>query len=602
MIEQRGRFTRIGRYGAPTLLAACALVLLATAVPGVFIIDDNAYIATIVGVRDGSLRLQSTEGLPPSPELLSFDASPLTRAVGTMPVAPNTPPLYSVFALPFSHFGVHGLIALQVLAFVICAWLVFLVVRRETARQDLAWLAMGVFVLCTYSIEYAQGIWPHCLTMMLVMTGVDIASRLRTRAGGARRVVVLAAIAGVSIGCAAGMRYQNIAVAAIFGIALPLLWLPRRAFPVVGYVLGCAIPLATSSVMNHSRLGIWNPISKGSQSYLTVGRELPASNALQDAVGSTWARVVDYSTWPEPTQGTVAAAIEPKSPSGQFRIHTGIKRAMLQSAPWLVVPLLSLALVWRRRRSVDAPTSLVRGFSLVIAGVIGMFAGFGYRPDGWCFNQRYFLELVPLLCVTFAIALLDWKPRWRPLGIGVALGILLAVLLVFMDDTFGGQIAMMKLPVFIAAVIGASWLFRERFAHGTVVFAVALGIGLGWAPTIHLADDITTSRHLRQRNALRLSVFERMIGDDDTPIALYAYWGAKDAYGPLLLERDIVIVDPSIDEARDAVTLLDALLQQGRIVYIDTAIPQKLLMELVRDRRVEGTQTRSLVRITPGPR
>jgi hypothetical protein len=237
--------------------------------------------------------------------------------------------------------------------------------------------------------------------------------------------------------------------------------------------------------------------------------------------------------------------------------------------------------------------------SLVPVGVIGMLGAFGYRHDGWCFNQRYLLELMPIFCIAAALALADWKPRWRWVVGGFIAGVALGIVIVREGESIGAQLAMMKVPVLVAVIVGLSWLVRERWPKATLVFAASLGLSLGWAATVHIIDDIPASRLLRAANAWKLETFQHAVPDDGKPIALYAYWGMKDAYGPLLLERDIVIVDPWIDDGKDAVVMLDALLRRGRIVYIDRGMPQPLLAALTTGRKVQGSKVPWLIRVIP---
>ncbi len=70
---------------------------------------------------------------------------------------------------------------------------------------------------------------------------------------------------------------------------------------------------------------------------------------------------------------------------------------------------------------------------------------------------------------------------------------------------------------------------------------------------------------------------------------LFAYWGAKDAYGPLQLDRDLVIVDPWADEGESAPALVDALLdQKRRVLVVVNGFPPDLLAEMSEGRAVRG--------------
>ena len=582
--------TGASRAAAPAVLVVLGVILLATASPGIFTIDEDSYIATIVGLRDGSFKVPATAGLPPSPELYSFDPAAMWRQVTTTPVGPNTPPLYAVFALPFSLFGLRGLIALQVISFVVCAWLVFRYTQRETARTDIAWLALAAFVLGSYSLEYAQGIWPHMLAAALVMGAIELTARLRAELSSGRRLFLVAALAGVCAGAAAGVRYQNIVIAGTIG--LTLLWNRRRALVLAGYVLGCALPLATSAAMNASRIDSWNPVSKG-PGYMAVPGSRFSQQGLDEAFTSTYGRLVDYSVWPAQQPDALGTVTLPKAPSGAMLVLGEVKKALLQSAPWAILPLLAMVAAWVRRWSRDIANrrDQFRGFSMIVSTMIGAFALHGLREDGWCFNQRYLLELMPIMAVTLAMSLAEWTPRWREIGAGAAAGALLSVSIHLVSDDLGRQIAIMKVPLLIAATLAEAWvLARSHWRSRNLVFAVTLGLSLGWAATVHLTDDLSTSRALRERNRQKLDAFRDAV-PANRPAAVFAYFGMRDAYGPLLLERDVVIVDPWVDGGRDAPALLTELLNQGRAVYIDLAMPREVLVSLVKHRRgarVEG--------------
>src|SRR5262249_47092907 len=119
------------RLALPLALAALAALLVATAVPGIFIIDEDSYLVTVVGLRAGRLTIPGPEGLTPTTELVAFDAGPKGRVVERTPASSVSPPLYAPLALPFSYLGVRGLIALEALAFVVCAWLVHVASGRR---------------------------------------------------------------------------------------------------------------------------------------------------------------------------------------------------------------------------------------------------------------------------------------------------------------------------------------------------------------------------------------------------------------------------------------------------------------------------------------
>ena len=165
----------------PRLLAVAVLVLgmavSFTVVPGVFSVDDNNYLINVLALRQGRFTVANTEGLSPSRELLFFDPAPSARAVDSTPVGSTAPPLYALLALPFLPFGWRGLVALNTLAYLATTVMVFLYTRRYATETSTAWMAAAAFALGGFVIEYAQGVWPHALSIALCTGGILAAGR-----------------------------------------------------------------------------------------------------------------------------------------------------------------------------------------------------------------------------------------------------------------------------------------------------------------------------------------------------------------------------------------------------------------------------------------
>src|SRR5688572_11144562 len=237
-------------------LLALGVVITTDVVPGVFIVDDNNYLINVVALREGRVTVPQTDGLPPSAELLFFDPGHWMRTVTSTPVASTAPPLYAPVALQFSFFGRLGLWDLNTLEFLATTLMVFLFPRRRSKRERTASLAAVAFALGGFAIEYAEGVWPHMLSVALCTGGIIAAARVLDR--GEHR---LAAIAGGLLAVAAGIRYQNAVVLGAVGLGL-ILW--RVHWRALTAFSGAAIlPLLVSSLFNYARFGSWNPVSKG---------------------------------------------------------------------------------------------------------------------------------------------------------------------------------------------------------------------------------------------------------------------------------------------------------------------------------------------------
>jgi 4-amino-4-deoxy-L-arabinose transferase-like glycosyltransferase len=577
-------------------LGVAGLLLSLTVVPGLFTIDESNYLTTTLGLRAGRLTVPGTDGLPPSRELIFFDPALKSRAVSKTPVASTAPPLYAFLSLPFSYLGWRGLVGLNTLAFLLAAAVVFLYARDFSQRSRTPWVAVGAFALGGYVIEYAQGVWPHMLAGALCIVALYGASRARR---GERLGWAFAA--GLIAGLAIGTRYQNIVFAGGIGLGL-LVWTRRRVPVAVAYGMGLLIPLAACSVINHYRLDSWNPIGKV-PGYLHIGAggfrqssarlAPPAFQPTPSAVASTGfaidaneprddaapslqavfeeaiqflvIRVVDFSLHPPLPRNLQAAHVYMrKDPySGAMIIGRAAKKAWLQSCPWLIVPLLVLGLSWSRRGE-DTVIEL-RAFSLIVVSVLLTFALAGLeRTDGLCFNQRYFLELMPLMAVALAWSVEHVSLKSIPFTLGAALSVAAVAFAVTTDPPFR-YMALMKIPLFIAVFAGVVWLVTRRARAGESALGVALGMSLTWALGVHFLDDLAASRQLRRANQLQRESVEPILTDGS---AIFAYWGWKDPFGPMQLNRDLLILDTWADDGQTAPQLVQDLLTRGRRVFV----------------------------------
>lgn len=581
------------------------LLLTVSVVPGVFTVDEANYMVNVLALREGGVGIPGTEGLPPSRELIYFDPSLKGRAVDSTPVTSTAPPLYAPLALPFSFGGWRGLVALNTLAFLGTAALLFVYARRF-AGERAAWIAAGAFALAGYGIEYAQGVWPHMLAVFLCTLAFVLASQ--ARAGGP---LWLAAAAGLAAGWAAGVRYQDVLVAGGVGLGV-LLLTPAPASRLrasAAYGLGAAIPLGLSSLLNHARLGSWNPISKGPH-YLTPtlgkggGDGGGGGSRLVEVLQGLWVRVVDYSAHPPLPLGLAKThaylSVDPSS--GAWGIGDSLKKAWLQSSPWIGVALVALALAWLAARDRDeTPASAarrreLRALSLVIVPVLLAFAAAGFgRIDGQCFNQRYFLELVPLAAVALAWALEGHELAQPRVLIGMLLAVILAVAAgrPFDGSPVEGWIVM-KAPLVLALLLVGAWLAARR-APASAGLSLALGACLGWAFAVHWVDDLPKSRSFRRNNELHAAALASALPPDADRIAIFTWWGTKDAFAPLQLERDLVIVDAWPDGGRDTPELIDALLADGRRVWVlEWGFPPPMLADL-RNRNPSSPRQRVVI-------
>jgi hypothetical protein len=581
---------------SPEVAVVAALLLVGvlvtvTVVPSIFTLDEFNYLTTVLALRAGGVHLPGTAGLTPSLELFAFDPAPTGR-VPAVPVASVAPPLYAFLALPVSYLGWRGLVLLNTVSFLVTGFLVFRLARRAASPRSAA-LALVAFLFGGFCLEYAQGAWPQMLAVALC-TGAFAAA---TWEGSGRRAVLVPALGGVLAGLAVGVRYQNLVFAGAVGLVA---WSARRdrVRAAGAYVAGLAVPLAVASLVNHARLGSFNPVSKG-PGYLQVGVGGGATGGggWAEPIRVTLAKVVDYSLHP-PTSGWA-----PDATTGAYLAFGAVKKALLQSSPWFAAALLAMALAWRAplRRAEEPRARVLRALSVPVAAVLALFAQQGYlRTDGLGFNQRYLLELLPLGAAALAIGLDGAGLSARPLGVGAVVGAVVGALALASPVPLRHTL-LLRAPLLLAAgaLLGAV-LLRRRAA--LPVGGALVGASIAWAAVVHVGDDLAASRALRSFNQERLDDVDALVPEGAAVFAV-AHW--KDPYALLALDRGVLVVDPSLDGGKDSAVLARELRGRGRRVLVDVSELPPVAFERLRgtlgSRAIEPRASR-LVELFDGTR
>ena len=428
------------------------------------------------------------------------------------------------------------------------------------------WIAAALFLLGGFVIEYAQGVWAHGLSLGLVMTSIYAAARARE--GDATR---WAALAGLAVGIAAGVRYQNAAMACLIGLGI-VLFSAKRLRNGLAYAAGAGLPVAVSSLINHARYGYWNPISKG-PGYLGASSSR-GWRAFPEALHATWDRIVDASSHPAFGDSLHQMnLVLPKDPdTGAFFVLGVVRKSLFQSSPWFALALVALLLVWFARVPVTSSQRReTRAASLVVFGMLTVFAYFGLkRTEGWAFNQRYMLDIMPIAAVCAAWWLERFETKKWVLGVGVVVGGLAtgAVLWAPIASTTGRTLLILTLPVLMAGLIIVLALGAglEKAAPSVARFSGKLlpavaAASLAWAFLVHLGEDVRASRERRQSHLQQANTVEEAL--PNKPVALVVYWGSRDPFGGILLSRDAVLIDTWVDNGKDYDEMVERIAKAG---------------------------------------
>lgn len=554
------------------MLILFGFVLTATIVRGVFIIDEDNYLVSVVGLRHGQLTVPGTEGLTPSNELVYFDPEARQRVIQSTPVVSLVPPLYAFVAFPFSYAGWGGLVFLNILSFLVSIYLIFVYVQGLSQQRLTPWVAAILFALGGYCIEYAQGMWPQMLSVVLCTGTLFLCLRARQHSA-----VSNALFGGMLIGLATGIREQNIFFAGC--VALGLLVFGEKKFRIVAaYAAGLIVLLAVIATLNYYRLGIWHPFPKVG----TYSQEVAATTqgvSVLEPLRVFWAKVVDYASYGPNTAHIRTGYYQWDESSGTTLMNGIIKKSWIQSSPWIGLTLIGLVVVWfRRKTDTNAQSREIKVLGLIVIPTLLMFSAAGFdRTDGLSFNQRYFLELLPLCAIAAALYLDRIQFNILQVGVGFVVGLLAVVGVLLLPSTTARHVGERFVPLLIALALIGVWFLVNNPRATTLI----LGVCVGWAFLFHIESDLVGSRFRRHINAEKLQFLEKVIPDHS---ALFTYWGNKDAAGPLQLTRDVVILDTWADDGKDAVVLDKELEARDRtICVLENDMPDGLIHALASD-------------------
>ena len=554
------------------MLILFGFVLTATIVRGVFIIDEDNYLVSVVGLRHGQLTVPGTEGLTPSNELVYFDPEARQRVIQSTPVVSLVPPLYAFVAFPFSYAGWGGLVFLNILSFLVSIYLIFVYVQGLSQQRLTPWVAAILFALGGYCIEYAQGMWPQMLSVVLCTGTLFLCLRARQHSA-----VSNALLGGMLIGLATGIREQNIFFAGC--VALGLLVFGEKKFRIVAaYAAGLIVLLAVIATLNYYRLGIWHPFPKVG----TYSHEVAATTqgvSVLEPLRVFWAKVADYASYGPNTAHIRTGYYQWDESSGTTLMNGIIKKSWIQSSPWIGLTLIGLVVVWfRRKTDTNAQSREIKVLGLIVIPTLLMFSAAGFdRTDGLSFNQRYFLELLPLCAIAAALYLDRIQFNILQVGVGFVVGLLAVVGVLLLPSATARHVGERFVPLLIALALIGVWFLVNNPRATTLI----LGVCVGWAFLFHIESDLVGSRFRRHINAEKLQFLEKVIPDHS---ALFTYWGNKDAAGPLQLTRDVVILDTWADDGKDAVVLDKELEARDRtICVLENDMPDGLIHALASD-------------------
>lgn len=526
---------------------------------------------------------------------------------------PQYPYLSAVIAWPFYEaLGYRGLFAMNAVAYIGIALLCFAMARRIFGDVALALDSVIILTIGTFAWEYSQAAWPHASAVLAVTTALYLTVRALT-ATDDRHMTGFAFAAGSVIGLAAGIRLD--VVFALPAILLPyLLMAPSRLRPAVAALTGMLPGLAIIAATNYAKFESLSPLSYGGgkgaghfPGYLPVAglcllgvaliwlatrprfvdmaRRRPVSvigifivliglallipsvtkSVMKVATGASYL-LVDLRfrdpTWLEPGMRRTA--------TGAMVYYVGLKKALLQSLPWLPLLALPLAALFRPTE----PRRLLGVLFLSSTGYIAVYSYFAWH-GGLALNMRYFLPFLPAFAILGAWGLRELARETpsaaRRAAVYGFLVVLNAVLFLIRDDLQTPEAlegVFLTLPLVLAAALSGLLLARgiarnrpRRILSGASLVTAAVAMAMAMAAALPYDYILATAR--RGGMALPAQSVAPLIERDSIIFVLHEleYFG--------LYEKDRVRIAGTLrDDFESFRPLLDYHLDAGRPVYL----------------------------------
>ncbi len=531
------------------------------------------------------------------------------------------PYLHPLLAYPFYILaGFRGLFLLNAIAYLASVAFCYAIARDLTRDRRLALNACLLFVFATFAWEYTQSALTQPLGALFV-TASAYCAIAALAAANARRSLAWAGTAGLIAGLGTGVRLD--VILALPALVVPFLfsrpWRPHQALAVGAGTVPGLIALA---IANHVKFGTFNPFSYGpsatnpilrAETYLPVavlglafiaavwalsrpaGREIARKYRWAVAAGlvalclGVLLTPVLWEALSRVAGGAVQflvdsrlqkfALIPPENvrdPIGGIIVLGGLKKALLQACPYLVILVIPAAL-FLRGAIPRAESSVLFLVPLTFAGVYAYFGADGLHG----LNNRYLLPIFPFTSILTAVA---WREltrdldlehrRWWLVAAGATAG-LLVLLALSRPGLFG-----------IASSVQQQGFFRLSLPLGLALLISALAIALVsaprrggkslrgittaltaaafvWAAMTAFTYDFPRSYAMRKARADLAGDFAKVVAPDSIAFTVNPH-----LFFHLMADRRLRVALPWLDAFQDFASLATFHLEAGRGVYL----------------------------------
>lgn len=595
---------------------------------GVFSIDESTMLLGFDGLsKSGKLKIFNDYESFKVPELNAYKG-----VVNGDELYVSYAPLYFYLLLPiYVAFGPFGLIIINLMAAAISVFIFYRLTVDITGNESIAVKTILLFVFTTFFFEYTIAIWPHMLTMMLILLTVYL-FRMGITGAGAKDFMFF--YAGLFLGVAAGIRSSSMII--LFLLIFLVFWEKNDCLKRIGLmILGIYPPLGFISFINHRRFNTINPVANNigsnfdiqgvniivpvmviflsiymiflhyflskyfkrdnsaSKGKIKTERLQKISVGILSAGGLVIILAVifhfrEFYGYGKNFLGYLFNSyFVPKLPyEGAVYIEPGlltylgvIKKAVLQSCPFLILIFTAPYILGKTEGILRSDKRLV---SLFCFGIPLFYSLFNFH-GGMGFNGRYFLELLPWGTLIAVLWIERSKITSQLIEVFVFSIVLFALVLSFtQDSSLVSKIIIVIVPSILAfsllLSVGLSISFpRIKLYNAIISFIIVISLSIGFS--FEYFKDLPAVLSKRTENVFKANVIEKILPER---AFLFIYWGFKDPVASVKLKKQIIVADYNLSPHGNPFPFLEKALSSNIPVYLYGEGVHPELMEILK--------------------
>ncbi|MBI5375569.1 MAG: hypothetical protein HZA77_09045 [Candidatus Schekmanbacteria bacterium] len=521
------------KYIVFLFIAVIIFIALFLYIPSLFSIDDASYFLMAKSFNDSfSYRISNGYEEYKSTVFGVFQPVYYRNAMYA-----KYPPYYPIVAFPFYRvLGFQGLFLLNIISFAGALYFIYLIAMKLFDDRLVAARSVYLYALSTFAMEYAIGLWPHMLSVFLVMAGMYLfLSYFLPDKGSFSVLIASSALLSFSI----GIRLLNLEFLVV--AAMLILFVQRKIIPAIIFILSAVPSLLLQGAINSSRFGIFDPFSYGHYKnrnfsyyllhpelsiififmafviFLVIKKEelfsgkklLYMSGVFSVALVfllvvntefrnitffwlyTCYCNIFDISSFHYDLA---------KDESGGMLFSGIVKKALIQSCPYLILSFLGF--IFMLKEGVTKKRTLYTYFLFIIPI---LFMSSFFFHGGFAFNIRYALELIPFGIISFCWLIRDMRfGKWEITAAGLISSFFLILFYYQKVGNIFFENLILYIPLFLSAVLLLLFVYSKRSVSDKISvrfsYKLLLLISIFYSVCAAWAGDVQASRRIRLNN------------------------------------------------------------------------------------------------------